>query len=80
MLTAIPFQRGWEHSRHRHCHQPANRLRVETGDGDIWRFFNSASELHENFYENEMDVAIVAENLDDVEVLLDKLRPLLAQT
>jgi len=80
MLKAIANQRGWEHSRHRHYHRTASRLRAETGDGDIRRFFNSASELHENFYENDMEAALVAESLDDVEALLDKLRPLLAQT
>ena len=80
MLKAIAEQRGWEQNRHRHYHQAANRLRAETGDGDIRRFFNSASELHENFYENDMDATIVAESLDDVEALLDKLRPLLVQT
>ena len=80
MLKAIAEQRGWEHNRYRHYHQAATRLRAETGDGDIRRFFNSASELHENFYENDMDAAIVAESLDDVEALLNKLRPLLVRT
>ncbi len=80
MLKAIAEQRGWEHSRHRHYHRTASRLRAETGDGDIRRFFNSASELHENFYENDMEADLVAESLDDVAALLDKLRPLLAQT
>ena len=79
MLKAIAEQRGWEHSRHRHYHRTASRLRAETGDGDIRRFFNSASELHENFYENDMEADLVAESLDDVAALLDKLRPLLAQ-
>ncbi len=79
MLNAIAEQRGREHRRHRHYHQAANRLRAETGDGDIRCFFNSRSELHENLYENDMDATIVAESLDDVETLLDKLRPLLAQ-
>ncbi len=79
MLKAIAEQRGWEHNRHRHYHRTANRLRAETGDGDIRRFFNSAAALHENFYENDMEPALVAESLDDVEALLHKLRPLLAQ-
>jgi hypothetical protein len=39
-----------------------------------------ASALHENFYENDMDADLVAASLDDVKALLDKLRPLLAQT
>ena len=77
MLKAIAEQRGWEHHRHRHYHRAANSLRAATGDSDIRRFFNSASALHENFYENDMDAALVAESLDDVEALLEKLLPLL---
>ena len=80
MLKAIAEQRGWEHHRHRHYHRAANRLRSEIGDSDIRRFFNSASALHENFYENDMDADLVTESLDDVEALLVKLIPLLNQT
>ena len=79
MLKAIAEQRGWEHNRHRHYHTTASRLRAETGDGDIFRLFAVAGALHENFYENDMEAVLVAESLDDVEALLDKLRPLLAQ-
>ena len=80
ILKAIAEQRGWEHSRHRHYHRTASRLRSETGDGDIRRLFAVASDLHENFYENDMDAVLVAESLDDVEALLVKLTPLLDQT
>ena len=52
ILKAVAEQRGWEHSRHRHHLVTANRLRSETGDGDIRRLFAVASDLHENFYEN----------------------------
>ena len=79
MLKAIAEHRGWDHHRHRHYHQTANRLRSETGDGDIRRFFNSASALHENFYENDMDADLVAESLDDVAALLTRLTPLLTR-
>ena len=79
MLKAIAEQRGWEHHRHRHYHRVANRLRSETGDSDIRRFFNSASALHENFYENDMDADLVAESLDDVGALTAKLAPLLTR-
>ena len=80
ILEAIAEQRGWEHHRHRHYHRAASRIRAETGDGDIRRLFDSASALHENFYENDMAVDEVAERLDDVESLMDKLIPLLEQT
>ena len=80
MLKAIAEQRGWEHHRHRHYHRAASRIRAETGDGEIRRLFDSASALHENFYENDMVADEVVERLDDVEALVDKLLPLLDQT
>ncbi|MDE2814770.1 MAG: PaREP1 family protein [Gemmatimonadota bacterium] len=80
MLKAISEQRGWEHHRHRHYHRAASRIRAETGDGEIRRFFDSASALHENFYEDDMAADEVAERLDDVEALMDRLIPLLIQT
>ena len=80
ILKAVAEQRGWEHSRHRHHLVTVTRLRAETGDGDIRRLFNTASALHENFYENTMPAFEVAESLDDVETLLNKLLPLLDRT
>ena len=63
-----------------HYHRIISRLRAETGDGDIRRLLNTASALHENFYENDMETDDVADGLDDVEALMDKLIPLLSQT
>ena len=80
ILKAIAEQRGWEHSRHRHHLVTVSRLRSETGDGDIRRLFGVASNLHENFYENTMQAFEVAESLDDVEALLNKILPLVDQT
>jgi hypothetical protein len=80
ILKAIAEQRGWEHDRHRHYLRIASRLRSETGDGDIRRLFAVASVLHENFYENVLPPDEIAENLDDVQALLSKLRPLLDAT
>ena len=80
ILKAIAEQHGWDHHRHRHYHQAASRVRAETGDGEIRRLFDSASALHENFYENDMSPDEVAERLDDVAALVTKLSPLLDQT
>ena len=80
ILKAVAEQRRWEHDRHRHYLRITSRLRAETGDGDIRRLFNTASALHENFYENEMETTDVADGLDDVEALTDKLIPALSQT
>ena len=80
ILKAVAEHRGWEHSRRRHHLVTVSRLRAETGDGYIRRLFRAASDLHENFYENTLPAFEVAESLDDVEALLDKLRPLLDRT
>ena len=63
ILKAVAEQRGWEHHRHCHYHRAASRIRAETGDGEIRRFFDSASALHENFYEDDMVADEVAERL-----------------
>ena len=80
ILKAVAERRGWEHCRHRHHLVTVSRLRSETGDGDIRILFRTASDLHENFYENTMQAVEVAETLDDVEALLNKLLPLLDRT
>lgn len=80
VLKAVAEQRGWKHSRHRHHLVTVSQLRSETGDGDIRRLFRAASDLHENFYENTMQAFEVAEGLDDVEALLNKLLSRLDQT
>ena len=80
ILKAIAERRGWEHNRHRHYHRSISRLRAATGDGNIRRLFGVANLLHENFYENDMETDDVADGLNDVEALIDKLIPLLSQT
>ena len=80
ILKAIAEQRGWEHNRHRHYLRIASMLRAETGDGDILRLFAAARVLHENFYEKDMSADDVADGLDDVEVLLSKIIPMLNQS
>ena len=76
MLKAIADQRGWDHGKHRHLSRVASRLRAETGDRDVFRLYQVADSLHGNFYEDEFPAADVAEALDDVARLLDKLEPL----
>ena len=56
------------------------RLTAATGDRDIYRFFTVVNLLHENFYENDTVAQDIADSLDDVEALMDKLIPLLRQT
>ena len=77
MLKAVAERKGWEHGKHRHLSRVASRLRAETGDRDIYRWYQVADALHGNFYEDEMEPADVGESLDDVERFLDKLEQVL---
>ena len=79
MLKAVAEERGWEHERHRHHFRTVSHLQAELGDGAITDDFARANLLHENFYEDELASAEVAEGLDRVQGLLDKLEPLLPQ-
>ena len=78
ILKAVAEQRGWDHGKHRHLSRVASRLRAEQGDRDVFRWYQVADALHGNFYEDEMEAADIAESLDDVEALIDRLTPLLA--
>ena len=55
----------------------ASRLRAELGDREIFRIYHVASDLHGNFYEDELGPEDVSEDLNDIEALLDKLEPLI---
>ena len=77
MLKAIAYERSWEHSKHRDHQQAVSGLRSETADAEIRMFFNSACGLRENSYDSFMSPEEVSDGLDDVQVLLDKIRVLL---
>ena len=80
ILKAIADQRGLDHGRHRHLSQIASRLRAERGDRDTYRWFQVAEALHGNFYEDQMSAQDIAESLDDVENLIDRLQTMLTET
>ncbi len=77
MVKAIAEQRGWQHGGHRQLFAALRQVRNETGNEDIRRLFAVANRLHTNYYEDWLDSETVAEDLDDVEQLLNLLEPLL---
>ena len=77
MMKAIAEQRGWEHERHRHLTRDASHLRALTGDGEVMDHFARPNLFNENYYEDTFAQSDVAEGLDRVELLLNKLEPLL---
>ena len=77
MLKAVAEERGWEHGRRRHLSRVASRVRAETGDRDVYRWFQVAESLHGNFDEDRMSAEDIAESLNDVQALLARLATLL---
>ena len=79
MDKAVAEARGWSHHQHRLLLIAASRLSEDSGDLDIERLFWAAHALHTNFYEGNMGQTAVAEALDWVARLVDKLEALLPE-
>ena len=77
ILKAIAQQRGWEHTVHKDLRIAARQLSRETNDRRINRLYRTADSLHINWYENWDDAEEVADGLDDVELFIGILEPLL---
>ena len=77
IVKAIAERRGWDHQGHRQLFEAVNSLRRETGDPDVRRLFDVASAPHTNFYEDWRTRDSVSEAIDDVELFVGKLEPLL---
>ena len=80
MVKAIAEERGRYHRSHRVLYQIIDDLMGETGDPDLTRIFQVASDLHINYYERWLPVATVRRGVADVQVLVDKLGPLVEST
>jgi hypothetical protein len=77
MVKAVAEQRGWPHNGHALLYEAVRALVQETGDSQLANLFHVAGNLHVNFYENWIPADLVELGLQDVQVLLDKLEPLL---
>jgi uncharacterized protein (UPF0332 family) len=76
LVKGVAQRKGWSHDGHRQLYHAVNRLAHETGDRQILVFFNSASALHSNFYENWMTTEMVEVGLAQVREFLEKLEAL----
>ena len=77
MVKALAEERGWRHRSHRLLSDIVEDLVDETGDENLSRWFQAASVLHTNFYENALRPRTVRRNLREVQQLLAELEPLL---
>jgi len=77
MVKALAAERGVELRSHGELHWFVAGLMKESGDPDVRRLWQSATSLHQNFYENWLPPEMVEENAEDVKMLIQKLRKLL---
>ena len=79
-MKAIAEQRGWPHQSHRDVHEVSTQIATEFEFiPDQVRALTEAYRVgHENFYENQYDVAELAEMIDRVEYVLPYLIQLTA--
>ena len=77
LVKACAEARDLEHLKHRHLWRAVNRLVDESGDRELQLLFSHAESLHGNFYEHYWDADTVATYLNQVDLLVDKLAPLI---
>ena len=75
-VKAVAQHRGWQHDGHRFLFEAIDKIFCETRDSDYLALFGLANSLHTNFYENWQTDNQVQDGIKRVEVLLEKLEPL----
>ncbi len=78
MVKAVAEDRGWPHRRQRELQHAVNQLVQETGgDSEIAILFDSAAQLHRNFYENWFSRERVALGIAAAERFVARMESLL---
>ena len=77
MVKANAKARGWDHYSHRDLMRVVGELVEVTGDAQLATLFNSAAQLHMNFYENAYTARAVEVSLQRVILFVDKAEALL---
>ena len=73
MVKMVASKRGVKLLSHGELHKFVAKLAAETKDEEIRRLWQSATALHQNFYENWLPKEMVAGNIEDVKELVRKL-------
>ena len=76
-VKAVAKQRGWRHDSHTLLFRSVRTIAATSGNSRIVAQFQSASDLHINFYEAELDFERLLRNADDVSEFLDAMSRLL---
>ena len=72
-VKSIAGRRGWQHDSHRLLFTAVARILSETGQHEIRRLFQTASDSHKNFYTGSLDRQEVEDNIAEVGNLLEIL-------
>lgn len=78
-MKAAAERRGWNHGKHGHLFAVAGQVADDADNPEIRRLFNSASSLHQNFYEDWQMDASVQGGIGDVRRLVEIMEELRAQ-
>ncbi len=74
MVKALATKEGKELRSHGELHKYVLEIVKKIGDQEIRRFWQVATSLHQNFYENWLPDEIVRESIQDVKKFVEKLR------
>ena len=66
-LKSLAERRGWRHGSHAEFYRIMRRVVDETDERDLLNHFNSATQLHVNFYENWLDEVQIRQLAEDIE-------------
>ena len=72
-LKSVAERRGWKHDSHAQFFNVLAALRDETENENLRRYFDAASQLHTNFYENWLDEAGIRERAEDVRRFINEM-------
>ena len=72
-IKATCERRGWRHHSHHLLRQAVERLANEAGDEEIALLFETAQNLHKNFYEDFYNTEEIGIRLPRVRRFIDKL-------
>ena len=75
-VKAVCESRGWRHHSHQLLRRAVARLGEETDDRILEAYWDSAQNLHKNFYEDFYNVEEVGRSLERVQEFIEKLRAL----
>jgi hypothetical protein len=72
-VKAVAELRGWNHHSHQRLYDVANQIADEWDRPELRLLFTSAGTMHDNFYEDILDLDRVGQGLEDVRLLTGEL-------